>query len=110
MTGKIIKRTAVKRSVFTFFDAVGARIVRPGVFALKRRTGSARASRAGFRRLRAAGTVRLRGAGGQEVALPPLAGHPRRGKFTAARDRKQIFPHTVEKFVCDYVAAVRFCA
>ena len=90
MTGKIIKRTAVKRSVFTFFDAVGARIVRPGDFALKRRTGSARASRAGFRRLRAAGTVRLRGAGGQEGALPPLAGHPRRGRFTDARDRKQI--------------------
>ena len=98
MTGKIIKRTAVKRSVFTFFDAVGARIVRPGVFALKRRTGSARASRAGFRRLRAAGTVRLRGAGGQEGALPPPAGHSRRGMYADARDRKQICPHSVEKF------------
>ena len=29
---------------------------------------------------------------------PPLANHPRRGMFAGARDRKQICPHTVEKF------------
>ena len=52
--------------------------------------GCARASRAGFRRLRAAGTVR-----------------PRWGMYADARDRKQIFPHTVEK-VCFAIMSRQF--
>ena len=43
-------------------------------------------------------------------ASPPLANHPRRGMFADARDRKQICPHSVEKFVCDNVAADKFRA
>ena len=43
----------------------------------------------------AACAAALRTRGG---ASPPLANHPHRGMFAAARDRKQICPHTVEKF------------
>ena len=64
-----------------WFVPVGARSARPG-FALKGGGESARASRAGMRPARPPR--------GQEGALPPLAGHPRRGRFTGARDRKQI--------------------
>ena len=43
----------------------------------------------------AACAAALRTRGG---ASPPLANHPRRGMYAGARDRKQICPHTVEKF------------
>ena len=43
----------------------------------------------------AACAAALRTRGGSS---PPLANHPRRRMFAAARDRKQICPHTVEKF------------
>ena len=35
---------------------------------------------------------------GKRGALPPLVNHPRRGRLAGARDRKQICPHSVEKF------------
>ena len=112
-----------------WFVPVGTRSARPG-FALKGGGEVARASRAGFRRLRAAGRCRcarrahydsLRAAAKrrllactlaaarEEGALPPLANHPRRETFMAARDRKQICPHAVENLICNNVAAVLSC-
>ena len=65
----------------------------------------------GVRRQRAAGTVSLRATGAQEGALRPLLRiTPPPGMFADARDRKQICPHSVEKFVCDNVAADKFRA
>ena len=52
--------------------------------------------------------MRLRGAGAQEGALPPLVNYPRRGTFTATRDRKQFFHILWKNLICDNIAAVSF--
>ena len=71
-----------------------ARASRAGEFAASGRRGRCRCARQAHKRGRFA----------------PSCESPPPGMFADARDRKQICPHSVEKFVCDNVAADKFRA